>query len=70
MSLGPDFVSIEEGLFCDMETAKLWPLCSATQKVDCFDLESQALQSSGKKRDAPIPKKYNFTDEWKENQTK
>jgi hypothetical protein len=70
MSLGPDFVSMEEGLFCDMETATLWPLCDATQTIDCFNLETQLVQASGKKRNALIPKKYNFTDEWKEGRTR
>jgi hypothetical protein len=63
-SLGPDFVSIEEGLFCDMETAKLWPLCTATQTSECFDLDSQAFKTNKAKRDAP-PKDYKVVDEWK-----
>jgi hypothetical protein len=63
-SLGPDFVSIEEGLFCDMETAKLWPLCTATTTFECFDLQDKAFKSHKTKRDAPI-KNYKVVNEWK-----
>jgi hypothetical protein len=63
-SLGPDFVSVNEGLFCDMETAKLWPLCTAAQNFECFDLENKTFKTNKAKRDAP-PKDYKFVDEWK-----
>ncbi|KAH7398385.1 hypothetical protein BKA66DRAFT_437448 [Pyrenochaeta sp. MPI-SDFR-AT-0127] len=65
MSFGPDFVSKEEGLFCDMETATLWPLCSAAQTTDCFSLDTQDIKTDGKKRDTSLAKIYKFTDEWK-----
>jgi hypothetical protein len=65
MSLGPDFVSIAEGAFCDMETATLWPLCTTIQTVDCFDLDSQRIQRNRRTRDVPVEKVYTYTDEWK-----
>jgi hypothetical protein len=43
MSLGPDFVSLVEGLFCDMETRHTWQLCSATVTHSCFDLKTHSM---------------------------
>lgn len=65
MSLGPDFVSKEEGLFCDMEKATLWSLCSAVQTVDCFDLETQHVRTNTKKRSSTQGKIYKVVEEWK-----
>lgn len=65
MSLGPDFVSKSEGLFCGMETAKLWPLCCDTVRSECFDLEVQQIRANHTKRDDVLVKTYSFTDEWK-----
>lgn len=65
MSLGPDFISTNEGLFCDMETAMLWPLCTTTQPANCFDLTILEIKTNGTKRDAPLKKTYTYTDEWK-----
>ncbi|KAL2008388.1 hypothetical protein VTN00DRAFT_8370 [Thermoascus crustaceus] len=46
-SLGPDFVSTVEKVFCDMETGKWWPLCDATHDHDCFDLEHRTMKGPG-----------------------
>lgn len=43
-SLGPDLVSIAEGMFCDMSEKRLWPLCTANSTPYCFDLESQTVR--------------------------
>lgn len=43
-SRGSDFVSVDEGLFCDMETKTLHPLCSADNRIGCFDLEADKMQ--------------------------
>jgi hypothetical protein len=46
---GPDFVSIAENLYCDMDTRQLFPVCAEedsehpTKKVVCFDLERDEL---------------------------
>ncbi|USP75887.1 hypothetical protein yc1106_03161 [Curvularia clavata] len=45
MSLGPDFVSVVEGAFCDMATATWWPLCTAVQTINCFDLETKTTRT-------------------------
>lgn len=65
MSLGPDFVSTLEGAFCDMATATWWPLCTAVQTFDCFDLETKTIRTSKRTRDMSPEKKYTYTDEWK-----
>lgn len=43
MSRGADFVSTAEGLFCDMDTKTLYPICSAgvAADLDCFDIDSK-----------------------------
>jgi hypothetical protein len=43
---GPDFVSTKEGLFCDMCTGELWPLCSEAVPTGCFDLNLKAMKAS------------------------
>lgn len=45
-SLGPDFVSTEEGVFCSMSQKKTFPICgrdSDPAADACFDLEANAL---------------------------
>ncbi|KAL4948796.1 hypothetical protein BDW69DRAFT_198607 [Aspergillus filifer] len=44
-SLGPDFVDKVEGLFCDMETGKVWPLCDDATGSGCFDLETREFRA-------------------------
>ncbi|ETS77101.1 hypothetical protein PFICI_10975 [Pestalotiopsis fici W106-1] len=39
-SWGPDFVSEQEGIYCNMETHEAIPLCNADKTVDCFDLNT------------------------------
>ena len=37
-SFGPDFVSVEEGVYCNMETHETAPLCERDSKApECFD---------------------------------
>ena len=43
-SVGPDFVSLAEQLFCDMDTRKTWPLCGTNKTVHCFDRTSQTIK--------------------------
>ncbi len=45
-SNGPDFVSMIEGLFCDMSEKQLWPVCSQATTTYCFDLVSQNVRGS------------------------
>ena len=56
-SIGPDFVSFHEEIFCDMYTKQTWPLC--TDSVDDFR-KNNATQASGDtmnvdKADEPSP---------------
>lgn len=39
---GPDFVSLHEGVYCDMDTRKTLPLCGTDSDAlgDCFDLDA------------------------------
>ncbi|KAK4164067.1 hypothetical protein QBC43DRAFT_289300 [Cladorrhinum sp. PSN259] len=61
-SLGPDFVSLAEGLYCNMENSDIPPLCKAAGQTDCFQLEGKAHV----KRDgATVEKGYDVVLEWK-----
>jgi hypothetical protein len=44
-SLGPDFVHTGEKLFCDMETARTWPVCDGSVTEGCFDLETKSMKN-------------------------
>lgn len=48
-SYGPDYVSLKDGLFCNMETRELIPLCSDTVTEDCFSLDDQPAAAAGAK---------------------
>ena len=43
-SVGPDFVSTRESLYCDMCKHELWPVCSTTITAACFDLSSTTVR--------------------------
>ncbi|QVM12830.1 hypothetical protein D8B26_007448 [Coccidioides posadasii str. Silveira] len=44
-SVGPDFVSLSDNLFCDMEHREVWPLCSnGTATHGCFDVEERTMK--------------------------
>lgn len=43
-SLGPDYVSLAEGMFCDMSTKTLWPLCGDLLAKGCFDVEEKKMK--------------------------
>jgi len=77
-SWGPDFVSVAEGLYCDMCEKMLWNLCTGPGATYCFDLVARELRFSGdlKTRDldegstgeeelASLRKRYAKVDEWK-----
>ncbi|KAL6244022.1 hypothetical protein RBB50_008891 [Rhinocladiella similis] len=42
-SRGPSFVSLPEGLFCDMTTRNLYPVCAEETEDVCFDLDEDEL---------------------------
>ncbi|KAF8243593.1 hypothetical protein K440DRAFT_656168 [Wilcoxina mikolae CBS 423.85] len=73
-SLGPDFVSHQEGLFCDMSEKKLWPLCSQAHKHACFDPETSemrpgdvnSLNGRDESSGTPVPEKsYQKITHWR-----
>ncbi|KAF2430881.1 hypothetical protein EJ08DRAFT_649424 [Tothia fuscella] len=45
-SWGPDFVSVSEGIWCDMSAKEAWPLCSSTTEMGCFDTVANKLRGS------------------------
>ena len=70
-SAGPDFVSLDEQLFCDMETRKTWLLCSATKTDGCFDHAASTMRAGKglRGRDSttgmyPPKKSYDKTVHW------
>ena len=44
---GPDFVSLSENLYCDMESRIVYPVCDNNQ-TSCFDLERDELVETDK----------------------
>jgi hypothetical protein len=63
-SMGPDFVSLREKLFCDMKERKTYPLCDEQKKTLCFDLKTDKLVGSGKRDDNTPVKTYGKTLKW------
>ncbi|KAI9722998.1 MAG: hypothetical protein M1812_001447 [Candelaria pacifica] len=62
-SAGPDFISLHEGLFCDMATRELKPLCSPTVVENCFALDSQS-RVIGKRENVRRAEEYGQVQEW------
>jgi hypothetical protein len=63
-SFGPDVISESEGLFCDMDDKKLWPLCSEDVRRACFDITTNQIRGDSVRR-APVPKKsYRTVHKW------
>ncbi|KAI0164596.1 hypothetical protein GGR57DRAFT_514602 [Xylariaceae sp. FL1272] len=68
-SLGPDFVSMEEGVYCNMETHETMPICGflSGYKGDCLDLNDDksvahvAAAVDGSKKQTP----HSRIIEWK-----
>ncbi|KAI0410605.1 hypothetical protein F5X98DRAFT_368690 [Xylaria grammica] len=74
-SRGPDTVSLDERLFCDMETKSLFPLCEdGGFNTFCFDLENKRLVLHGNLTTVQTPhaqsldidaiKEYGSTSYW------
>ena len=56
-SLGPDFVSTNEMLFCDMSEKQIWPVCTDPSGTYCFDMDTQTVRGSStglKTTDVPL----------------
>jgi len=59
-SYGPDFVSLSEGIFCDMATKTPWPFCSNSVAENCYDWDSHTLISGAGQK----VKAYTNVQEW------
>ncbi|KAK0665236.1 hypothetical protein QBC41DRAFT_359048 [Cercophora samala] len=62
-SYGPDFVSLVEGMYCNMETSELLPLCTEELQTGCFHLD----QKTHVKRDGIVSenqKEYEHILDW------
>lgn len=66
-SRGPDFVSYSEGLFCNMETREVLPLCdrAAGLVTGCFDDGANVVKRSEVERGDVLDELgYDKVDEW------
>ncbi|KAJ5602091.1 hypothetical protein N7510_011625 [Penicillium lagena] len=45
-SHGPDFVSTSEGVYCDMESREVMPVCRGDVKHNCFNLDHHVNEES------------------------
>ncbi|WAO93118.1 Hypothetical protein NCS54_01065200 [Fusarium falciforme] len=62
-SWDPDFVSLDEGLYCDMDSRELWPVCDEDKDaVPCFDAEAMKVECGDKVERDAIPQQKEFTD--------
>jgi hypothetical protein len=61
-SRGSDLVSTAEGLFCDMDSKTLYPLCSKTIGAECFDLNLYQIRS--RRRDMATERTYQGVERW------
>lgn len=61
-SRGPDLVSLAEGLYCDMDSREVIPICDGNVADDCFHLDGEGV----KRRDVPMAKRktYSETIDW------
>ena len=59
-SYGPGFVSLSEGIFCDMATKTHWPLCFKSVVDDCYEWDTDPLV----KYAGQTAKAYTKIQEW------
>ncbi|KAH8901232.1 hypothetical protein GQ53DRAFT_4455 [Thozetella sp. PMI_491] len=69
-SYGPDFVSLHDGMYCDMCERSLHPVCRPSIREGCFDLVKKELRlglsglQGRKLQDMPPPKTYKSVARW------
>jgi hypothetical protein len=76
-SRGPDFVSLAEGMHCDMDTRKLTPLCHESGSYqnaqdkhsieDCFSIDENKLIGRSGIQKRAAKKQYSELLEWRQN---
>lgn len=66
-SSGPDFVSLKEGLYCDMTTRQVRPVCSLDNlSQDCFNLDIVGKTIHGLFDGNVVQKTFSRVVEWAE----
>jgi hypothetical protein len=57
---GPDFVSLDEQILCDMARKKVFPLCTNMMQVACFDMNGTVFRLGvlGKRDSNLVVKNY------------
>lgn len=68
-SRGPSFVSTQDGMYCDMSTKTIHPLCSSAVKYGCFDINTQELIGPNRRRPRDlkareVQKQYSTHERW------
>nr|POE58656.1 hypothetical protein CFP56_68331 [Quercus suber] len=67
-SSGPDFISLLEGLHCDMTTREVTPICSLHDlSDDCFDLDVAGKSTQGIFKRDGVVKRFTRVLEWSPN---
>ncbi|KAL2680618.1 hypothetical protein Neosp_008220 [[Neocosmospora] mangrovei] len=62
-SWGPDFVSLDEGLYCDMDSRELLPVCHQDKDIaPCFDAKAIKVDYGDKVERDAIPQQKEFTE--------
>lgn len=62
-SWGPDFVSLNEGLYCDMDSRELLSVCQQDKDVvPCFDAEAMQIEYGDKVERDAISQQKEFTE--------
>jgi hypothetical protein len=68
-SRGPDFISLAEGVHCDMDTRTVTPLCQTSQHGqaggDCFSVDEKKLLGRSWSRKRSVNKQYSRIVDWK-----
>jgi hypothetical protein len=65
-SVGPDFISTKENIYCDMCAHQMWSLCSTAVELGCFDMAVMGLRLSDlqKRGEGTEAKKYKNVIQW------
>lgn len=69
-SVGPSFVSTQDGLYCDMSTKTQYPICSGTLTTECFDVDKKKLVGKALRHARDVrtdhgEKTYSTYDRWR-----
>ncbi|KAF1984884.1 hypothetical protein K402DRAFT_455480 [Aulographum hederae CBS 113979] len=63
-TIGPDFYSVREGLFCDMVTKTLYPVCKGKGDVECFDEGTDRTRHGDRLHPRNFVADYGFVHKW------